>query len=56
LDSIGFDLAVDDADLTGHRETQMMWAGRADNYLDPSQFGAVSFAPVPAHAARVTVH
>jgi hypothetical protein len=56
LDSIGFDLAVDDADLTGHRETQMMWAGRADNYLDPSQFGAVSFAPVPDHAVRVTVH
>lgn len=56
LDSIGFDLAIDDADLTGHRETQMMWAGRADNYLDPSQFGALSFHPLPDHAVRVTVH
>jgi lysophospholipase L1-like esterase len=56
LDSIGFDLAIDDADWTGHRETQMMWAGRADNYLDPSQFGALSFHPVPDHAVRVTVH
>lgn len=56
LDSIGFDLAIDDADLTGHRETQMMWAGRADNYLNPASFGAVAFHPLPDRAVRVAVH
>lgn len=36
------DIAVNDAD-TGSRESQVMWAGKADNWNNPHNFKAVSF-------------
>jgi arylsulfatase A-like enzyme len=36
------DIAVNDAD-TGIRESQIMWAGKVDNYLNPHNFKDVSF-------------
>jgi len=57
LEAIGFDLGIDDADLTGRRESQMMWSGPADNYLDPSRFGAIVFGEqTERNVVRVTVH
>lgn len=36
----GLDVAVDDADTTG-RDVQMMWLGRADNYINPCRLGDI---------------
>jgi hypothetical protein len=38
---LGFDIALDDADNTKTRKTQMVWAGTADNWKDVSQIGRV---------------
>ena len=52
----GFDVAVDDCDQPGWRQTQMIWAGGRDNYLDPSRFGVVQLeGEVPPGARRLTV-
>jgi lysophospholipase L1-like esterase len=56
LPRFGFDVAVDDCDEPGWRQTQMIWAGYRDNYLDPSRFGVVQLAgKVPPGARRLTV-
>jgi len=39
-DSIGFDLAIDDAD-DGGRKLQMVWSGSGDNFKDPSRYGTM---------------
>jgi len=52
---IGFDIGVNDADGPEGRETQMMWAGTKDNYLDASNFAAVTMKETPASAVRITI-
>lgn len=45
---IGFDVGIDDGDGRGSRKCQMMWAGAARNYLNPSAFGALAYpSPTP---------
>jgi hypothetical protein len=59
---IGFDIVVDDTDDGGWRDTQMVWAGTALNYLNPSCYGVVRLVPEPQSApgmlpiVRVNVH
>ncbi|HIE52116.1 MAG TPA: hypothetical protein EYP85_10185 [Armatimonadetes bacterium] len=56
LDSFGFDLAIDDADVPGQRETQLIWAGRANNFVNPRCFGEVSLKPdLEEGTVRLTV-
>jgi len=43
---VGFDVGVNDADRGGPRDCQMMWAGTAQDYLNPSAFAALA-APSP---------
>ncbi len=38
---VGMDIAVDDVDRERGRDTQMVWAGTALNYLKPSFYGAL---------------
>ena len=38
---IGFDIAVDDADRTGKKKSQIVWRGQADNSAVPTRFGRV---------------
>lgn len=40
---VGFDLALDDADLTGERERQFIWNGDFYFYKDPSVWGVLEF-------------
>jgi hypothetical protein len=44
---IGFDLAVDDADVVSgkesHRDNQCVWAGTGENYSSPENFGMLIF-------------
>jgi hypothetical protein len=44
---IGFDVAIDDADMTKTREVQMVWSGSKDFYRDPSQWGKATFVGRP---------
>ncbi|HSC88268.1 MAG TPA: sugar-binding protein [Polyangiaceae bacterium] len=39
---IGFDLANDDDDNGGGRESQKVWSGTADDYRDPSRWGQLT--------------
>lgn len=56
LPRFGFDVVVDDADTPGWRETQLVWAGRRDDSLNPSCFGVVQLTgDAPSGAVRVTV-
>lgn len=57
---IGFDLAVNDDDLGGGREGQLVWNGIADNYKNTVAFGdvlltsdLVGTAPPPSNPAPV---
>lgn len=53
--ALGFDLAVDDADAA-QRKAQLMWLGRADNYVNLRRLGELRLdEPAPAGAVRVTV-
>ena len=62
LSAVGFDVAIDDTDTGGYRDTQMVWAGTADNYLNPSFYGTLlldaSLAPDgdAASLLRMTFH
>jgi len=49
---LGFDIGIDDADTAGGRKTQMMWAGIADNYLNPAYFAGLYLEPIPEGATR----
>lgn len=49
---LGFDIGIDDADSGGGRKTQMMWAGIADNYLNPAFFAGLYLDPIPEGATR----
>ena len=40
---VGFDIAFDDADLTGERERQFIWNGDFYFYKDPSVWGILEF-------------
>jgi lysophospholipase L1-like esterase len=42
LTGLGFDVHVNDADFGLGRERQMVWAGAADNFLDPSALAALA--------------
>ncbi|MGQ9730818.1 MAG: GDSL-type esterase/lipase family protein [Candidatus Zipacnadales bacterium] len=42
LDGVGFDIHVNDSDFGLGRETQLVWAGTADNYLNPAALGALA--------------
>lgn len=42
-DEFRFDVGINDADADGMRESQLMWAGKADNWSNPSNFGSISF-------------
>jgi hypothetical protein len=56
LPRFGFDLAVDDADEPGWRQTELLWAGQPDDAVNPSSFGVVQLdGDVPRGAHRVTV-
>lgn len=39
---MGFDLHINDSDWGFGRESQMVWAGTENNYLNPSLFGALA--------------
>jgi hypothetical protein len=55
VESFGFDVAVDDADQPGQRKAQMIWAGVAENFINPRYFGEISLRhPAPGNA-RLTV-
>jgi hypothetical protein len=55
VESFGFDVAVDDADQPGQRKAQMIWAGVAENFINPRYFGEISLRhPAPGNA-RMTV-
>lgn len=41
---LGFDLAINDADDGGQRESQLMWTGGATAYLDPREFGELELS------------
>jgi hypothetical protein len=41
IDGIGFDLHVNDSDFGHGRDLQMVWAGTAQNYLNPAHLGAL---------------
>jgi Beta-1,4-xylanase len=44
--AFGFDVGIDDADEPGKtRKLQMVWAGTASNYKDPSHYGIVVLLP-----------
>lgn len=52
---LGFDLAVDDND-GGNRESQLMWLGRHDNFVNPRRLGELNLGePAPPETVRVTV-
>ena len=55
VSSIGFDVAVDDADWQWARDAQMVWAGVAENYLDPSAFGRLVLGEQTVEDAVVTL-
>lgn len=38
---IGFDIAVNDADISGQRKTQIIWAGEKDNYCNRGNYGTL---------------
>lgn len=44
--TIGFDVAVNDDDNGGDRDSQLMWAGTNDNWTDTSMFGNLELSPV----------
>jgi hypothetical protein len=44
LTSFGFDVAVDDADTAGERQTQLMWVGTEHNFGNPRGFGEIILA------------
>ena len=57
LESIGFDVAIDDADNTKGRESQLIWSGSTRNHIVPSEFGALDLRQQPeVPSVRVTVH
>ena len=57
LESVGFDIALDDSDNGRFRQTQLVWAGSTRNHLVPSEFGALDLRATSAGPAiRVTVH
>lgn len=45
--TIGFDIANDDDDNGGTRETQLMWAGDNDNWRYPRNFGDLVLQDIP---------
>lgn len=47
LPCLGFDVAVDDADTSRGRETQLVWAGSSRNYLSPAGFGGIDLRRGP---------
>jgi len=49
VSGIGFDIHVNDSDFAHGRDCQMVWAGTADNYLNPARLGAL-VAPSDAPA------
>ncbi|NUP99633.1 MAG: hypothetical protein HUU35_07245 [Armatimonadetes bacterium] len=52
---LGLDLGVDDSDSNG-RECQLMWLGRADNYVNPRRLGEFRLDdPAPLGSLRLTV-
>ncbi len=53
--SLGLDIAVDDAD-SAQRKSQLIWLGRADNFVNPRRFGELRLdQPVPHGTVRVRV-
>jgi lysophospholipase L1-like esterase len=56
VDSFGFDLAIDDADTPGQRQAQLVWSGRADNFVNPRNFGEIYLKPDQGEKqVRITV-
>jgi hypothetical protein len=41
FDGIGFDVHVNDSDFGHGRDCQIVWAGTAENYLNPAHLGAI---------------
>jgi hypothetical protein len=54
-DGFGLDVGVNDADHGGTRKSQMMWAGTADNYLNPGYLAGVYTQGMPVGATRQTL-
>jgi lysophospholipase L1-like esterase len=52
---LGFDVGVNDADLGGMRKSQMMWAGIADNYLNPAYLAGLYVEDLPPGTTRRTL-
>ena len=51
--TIGFDVASDDDDNGSARESQVMWAGDADNWQYPRNFGDLVLSPTPGTDTQV---
>ncbi|MEO0225084.1 MAG: sugar-binding protein, partial [candidate division WOR-3 bacterium] len=44
---LGFDVGINDDDNGGDRDSQMMWCGTGQNYIDTSNFGDLLLVEVP---------
>ncbi len=44
---LGFDIAVNDADSPGSRQSQVVWQGTAENAVHPNQFGTIILQRAP---------
>ena len=52
---LGFDIGINDADFGQARDSQLMWTGYPDNYLNAAYLGALYPGPLPTGATRRTV-
>ncbi len=53
---LGFDIGVNDADFGRARDSQLMWTGYPDNYLNPAYLGGLYIDQPPTRATRRTMH
>jgi lysophospholipase L1-like esterase len=52
---LGLDIGINDADFGRERDSQLMWTGHPDNYLNPAYLGGLYLEPVEAGATRRTL-
>lgn len=54
---IGFDVVLDDCDGGRKRDSQLVWSGTADNYLNPSWYGSLRLGDGDhTPSMRLTIH
>ena len=52
---LGFDIGINDADFGQTRDSQLMWTGHPDNYLNPAYLGGLYVNPVLSSASSRTL-